>query len=358
MTVIKEESGTYTVRCYYKDWRGERKQKVKRGFTKLKDAKQWEREFQSLEHCQVVNMDTLISAFISDMETKQATGKLKPTSVNTKKYNIECYITPFFKGTSIENITREVINKWIVDITGKSRRGERLSSSTINIVRNLLSQIFDYGIKHYKIKYNPVKESDCPTHFTSDTRATHWEVEEYEIFYNSLTKEVYRTLFNILYWGGLRIGEALALTPNDIRPNIITVNKTFIYEKPGRSYASTPKTRTSYRNVIIPDFLYQQINDYIKSLGNIQDSDRIFPFGRSTVIYWIKKAVKELNLPNASLHTMRHSYITNMLSVNEDYAVAAAQAGDTPATVFRNYAHARRKSVQISVDKLAELRTK
>lgn len=356
MTVIKETTGSYTVRCWFRDWRGQRRQKVKRGFEKLKDAKQWEREFQSMEQKQILDMDTLIAAFIKDLDTKQATGKLKPTTCATKKLNIQNHITPFFKGATTEHITREVINEWIVDIGRK--REKPFSSATVNIIRNLLSQIFDYGIKHYNLKYNPVKESDAPTQFKSDTRATHWEIEEYERFYNSLESESLRTLFNILYWGGLRIGEALALTPGDIQPNTITINKTLVYNNVDEPYSSTPKTKNSYRQVVIPTFLYEQIVSYIASIENLKETDRIFPFKRGTPHYWMKTKIKELNLPMASLHTMRHSYITNMLSVNEDYAVAAAQAGDTPSTIFRNYAHARKQAVINSVDKLAELHKK
>lgn len=358
MTVIKEPSGTYTVRCWYKDWRGQRRQKVKRGFEKLKDAKQWEREFQLAEQSQVVDMDTLIKAFIKNLDSKEATGKLKHTTCRTKKINIRNHITPYFKGTTTENITSEVINDWIVHVKESRKNGKIVSSSTITIIRNLLSQIFAYGKKHYNLKINPVEESESPRKFKSDNRATHWEIDEYEKFYNSLTSESLRTLFNILYWGGLRVSEALALTLDDIQPNAIHVNKGLVYDDEHELFADTPKTENSYRTVLIPDFLYKQIIKYTESIDNLKKTDRIFPFTRNVPYYCMKTKIKELNLPPASPHTMRHSYITNMLSVNEDYAVAAAQAGDTPLTIFRNYAHARKQSIKVSVDKLAELHKK
>lgn len=358
MTVIKEASGTYTVRCWFKDWRGQRKQKVKRGFEKLKEAKQWEREFQLTEQNQVLDMTMLIAAFVKNLDTKQATGKLKITTCLTKKRNIKNHIELYFKGTTTENITPEVVNEWIVHVTKSRKSGKPISSATINIIRNLLSQIFKYGKKHYNLKYNPVEESESPKQFKRDTRATHWEVEEYEKFYNFLPSETLRTFFNILYWGGLRMGEALALTADDIKTNTIIVNKTLVYATSSNPYADTPKTLNSYREVYIADFLYKQIVKYMESIDNLKKTDRIFPFTRNVPYYWIKVKAKKLGLPIASPHTMRHSYITNMLSVNEDFAVAAAQAGDTPLTIFRNYAHVRKQSIKNSVDKLAKLREK
>ena len=40
-----EKTGTYYVKFYYTDWNGKKKQKLKRGFTRKKDAQSWERLF-------------------------------------------------------------------------------------------------------------------------------------------------------------------------------------------------------------------------------------------------------------------------------------------------------------------------
>lgn len=37
-----EKTGTYYVKFYYTDWTGKKKQKLKRGFTRKKDAQSWE----------------------------------------------------------------------------------------------------------------------------------------------------------------------------------------------------------------------------------------------------------------------------------------------------------------------------
>lgn len=47
MPVFKNESnGTWYVMARYVNWKGERKQKCKRGFVTKKEAQEWERKFQ------------------------------------------------------------------------------------------------------------------------------------------------------------------------------------------------------------------------------------------------------------------------------------------------------------------------
>jgi hypothetical protein len=46
MPVFKDEArGTWYVMVRYQDWKGERQQKLKRGFATKKEAQAWEREF-------------------------------------------------------------------------------------------------------------------------------------------------------------------------------------------------------------------------------------------------------------------------------------------------------------------------
>ena len=47
MPVFKnEDNGTWYVMARYVNWKGERKQKCKRGFATKKEAQEWERMFQ------------------------------------------------------------------------------------------------------------------------------------------------------------------------------------------------------------------------------------------------------------------------------------------------------------------------
>ena len=62
MPVFKnDDNGTWYVMARYVNWKGERKQKCKRGFATKKEAQEWERMFQ------LQNSSDLDMSFIGDM---------------------------------------------------------------------------------------------------------------------------------------------------------------------------------------------------------------------------------------------------------------------------------------------------
>ena len=70
----------------------------------------------------------------------------------------------------------------------------------------------------------------------------------------------------------------LALTPADFNftKKTVRINKTY-QRIHGRDMITSPKTRKSVRTVEMPDFLCEEMQDYLKSLYKVQKNDRIFP---------------------------------------------------------------------------------
>ncbi|WP_255822047.1 site-specific integrase [Domibacillus sp. PGB-M46] len=74
-----------------------------------------------------------------------------------------------------------------------------------------------------------------------------------------LKNRTHYTMILLLAYTGLRIGESLGLTWNDIdfEKKTISINKT--RDKHG---IRTPKTKQSYRTILVGDFLLQQLAAY------------------------------------------------------------------------------------------------
>lgn len=67
----------------------------------------------------------------------------------------------------------------------------------------------------------------------------------------------------------MRLGELLALTPSDLHLNqkYISINKS--YQRIGsRDVITYPKTPKSKRNITIPDFLVEDLREYLDMLYN------------------------------------------------------------------------------------------
>ena len=80
-----------------------------------------------------------------------------------------------------------------------------------------------------------------------------------------MDEPLYFYAFEILYWCGIREGELLALTIGDLdfEEKTISINKTL--SRIGKQDIVTdPKTRKSKRKVSMPDFLVDEMKDFVK----------------------------------------------------------------------------------------------
>ena len=344
------KTGTWYCQFYYKDWTGKRKHKVKRGFTRKKDADEWERKFKNTEQKQEFMLSDAISRYESHLENKVEMGSLKRNTMDIYKNIIDYYIKDYFKDAPLSKVTTSVINDWVVFMNNTtSRRGKKLGSKTINLARQILSQIFDYANKNLGLIGNPVKNSERISYRSNDDRTKLWTAEEYDTFYQSLKKDIHRVVYNILFYTGLRRGEVFALTPADIVPYKLIIVKSL---NTNSDVVGTPKTKSSIREVEIPHFLYDQIMEFIGK-GKYEDTDMIFLPFHKYVATLLRNQCKKLGLPIASPHTLRHSYASILYNVTKDAAIVASQLGhSSPQVSMTIYTHAVEGESRSAVDLL------
>ena len=85
MPVYKnEDNGTWYVLTRYVDWKGERKQKCKRGFETKREAQEWKREFKQQSDS---DMDMKSSALV-EFNLKDKKPRLKENTWLTKNHII------------------------------------------------------------------------------------------------------------------------------------------------------------------------------------------------------------------------------------------------------------------------------
>lgn len=105
-----------------------------------------------------------------------------------------------------------------------------------------------------------------------------WTIEEFGQFVDCIMdKRQSYMFFMILYWTGMRLGELLALTPVDIDLDKHTISITKSYQRfEKKDVVTPPKTPKSKRLTTIPEFLVADIKDYMNSLYEVQEDDRLF----------------------------------------------------------------------------------
>ena len=132
-----------------------------------------------------------------------------------------------------------------------------------------------------------------------------WTKEEYLKFADvMMDKPLSFYAFEMLYWCGIREGELLALTPADFdfKKGTVTINKS--YQRLNRQdVITTPKTEKSNRTIKMPQFLTDEIQDYLKMLYDVGDNDRMFTVTKSYFIGKWTEAQKRL-VSSASEYTI------------------------------------------------------
>lgn len=114
----------------------------------------------------------------------------------------------------------------------------------------------------------------------------------------------------MLYWCGIREGELLALTPADFdfEKCTVTINKSY-QRLNGQDLITTPKTEKSNRVITMPQFLAEEIQDYLKMLYGIGADDRMFTVTKSYLHREMDRGSKEAGVPRIRIHDIRHPYV-------------------------------------------------
>ena len=166
----------------------------------------------------------------------------------------------------------------------------------------------NYAVNHYRLAANPCRAAGSIGRSRADEMKI-WTQEEYERFASRIKKSAMKLAFDILFYTGVRSGELLALTPEDILPDKrLNINKNYAKLK-GEELLLEPKTPKSRRTLAIPDFLYDDIHGYVSQLYGILPTDRIFYFTKSALEKELKRNAPAAGLEPIRLHNLRHPYV-------------------------------------------------
>lgn len=339
MSVYKDnKKGTWYVQLSYKDWTGKQKHTCKRGFATKRDGQIWEQEFKDkLSGASDMKFEQFAYLYLENMK-----ARIKESTYVTKETIIKNRIIPFFKDKKINEITTQDVIRWQNEMMKlmDSRTHKTFKKSYLKTLHNQLSAMLNHAIRYYGLNANPAQvvgnmgtDKEVEMHF--------WTRDQYEKFaYEMLDEPVYYLVFEILYWCGIREGELLALTPEDINldEKTIIINKTF-HHLNGRDYVTDPKTRKSKRKISIPDFLCEEIKEYFNLVYRLQEDGRMFPITKGSLTSAMARGTKKAGLPHIKIHDLRHSHVSLLIDMGYSAVAIADRVGHESVEITYRYAH-------------------
>ena len=160
MPVYKDDgNGTFYVQCYYRDARGSKRHKTKRGFSSEVEAAVWESQFKSLNGGA---MDMTFSEFV-EVYASEVKPRIREHTWITKEYIINDKLVPFFGDMRMCDVRPIDVIRWQNELTEhRDADGKPWAPTYLRTVNNQLNAIF----KHWVIVVvcekvlNPVRESE------------------------------------------------------------------------------------------------------------------------------------------------------------------------------------------------------
>lgn len=262
----------------------------------------------------------------------------KKASLMSIQYRLR-RVMRYLEGLTVEEATPQIIRK-----TQYSMKESGFSARTVRNSISTLSSMFNYGVKYLGLPSNPCKIAGSVIK-AEQRKMTIWTENDFEKFLSAVNPN-YITLFSVLFYTGLRIGELLALTWGDIDGNIIHISKT--YNK-NLNITNEPKTQNSVRDVAIPGFLVDMLA--VRPL-NYSPTDRIFTRTHGAVRLALIKGAKKARLPIIRIHDLRHSHASCLIADGVPITAVSRRLGHTnPNITLQIYAHA----LQSDDDNIARL---
>lgn len=212
--------------------------------------------------------------------------------------------------------------------------------STCKHIKITLRQIFTDAYDEGIISKNPCKGLVIPMIYTKEKRALN-DIEKKKILEIDFSP-MEKMFVYIIYGCGLRKGEALALEISDFKNGNVYINKNIAFEF-GMPYLTNTKSKSSIREVPVPDFVESYIYHYKKD-GKLFEIDGKYLSDAQYVKMW-KSIVRKIdNATNCSkdltAHVFRHNYATMLYYSNISIKMAARLMGHSNTDmIMKVYAH-------------------
>ena len=332
-----QEKGTWYVSFYFQDWTGARKKKMKRGFATKKDALNWERQFLMQQTADLdMEFEKFVELYVTDKKER-----LRENTWSSKEHIIRTKILPYFKDKRLSEIAARDVIAWQNQMLNyRNDKGKGYSPTYLKSLHSQLSSILNHAVRYYGLKNNAAAIAG---NMGADQKKEmlFWTKEEYLKFAEVIMdKPRSYYAFEVLYWCGIREGELLALTPEDFdfEKRTLSINKSY-QRLNRRDVITAPKTPKSNRIITMPQFLADEMQDYISSLYGIERNHRIFEMTKYFLHHEMDRGAKEAGVKRIRIHDLRHSHISLLIDMGFSAVAIADRVGHESIEITYRYAH-------------------
>ena len=276
-----------------------------------------------------------------ELYKRDVSHKVRPNTWEEKENIILTKILPYIGKRKINELKITDVFEWQREIKSQTTKaGKKFSQSYLKTIHNQLSAMLNHAVRYYGLKCNVASKAGNMGSGT-ERKVDFWTQKEYQKFIEQVSDKPQSFYsFEILYWCGLRIGELLALTPKDFdfENNILKVTKSYKRVR-GEDIVTDPKTQKSIRNIVMPNFLADEIKEYLSSIYGIGEEDRIFQNSKSYFRHEMVRGSKAAGVKRIRVHDLRHSHVSYLIDKGYTALAIADRLGHEAVDITYRYAH-------------------
>lgn len=297
----------------------------------------------------VVSEKLTLGEYLTERWLPVQEARLRKSSFESYRRNIELHVLPALGKRPLDQLTPEDIDMFYAALLKggrKKRPGEKgpakgLAPKSVHNIHVMLNKALGDAARKGTVVRNVVALADAPSlqaRKRPEIRA--WEIDELVRFLDAIAPHRMAPAFYLAAHTGMRRGEVLGVRWRDIDLDAgrVAVRQALVsvaYEVS----ISDVKTGTSRRTIDIDDDVVQVLKDWHKNRTEERDGveptgdDLVFVKAEGTSMHpdifsqLFDRTVAKIDVPNISLHDLRHTHATLLLKAGVNVKVVSERLG-------------------------------
>lgn len=266
-----------------------------------------------------------LGRFLEDWLEKTVKTSVRQSTYEAYSAYVRNHIVPEIGRTKLVKLTPQIVQEFLDDCEKKKKLSPRSVNHIRAILRTALNQALRWGMVHRNAAAlaSPRRLSRNDPKVLSPEQANH--------FLAYVADDEYGALYTVALTVGLRLGEALGLTWDDINfdEGTLRVRQAVQYSN-GHTHLVEPKSNTSRRSISLPTLTLAALERHKdRQEARRKDKDRpalanphklVFLsrsgglLNPSSATRRFQEKLEEAGLPTMRFHDLRHSTATLLLS--------------------------------------------